>query len=76
MHFEKELAAQKEEEDKIWNAVDENGNPYFQDVDWEMMINKEFGELAKMDEEVRSKAKTEPSRRSARLKEKSPVKRG
>ncbi|MCJ1249963.1 hypothetical protein MMC30_007189 [Trapelia coarctata] len=71
--FEKELAAQKEKEDEIWSGgLDEDGKPYFQDVDWDMMIDKKFGKAA----DVTSKARAQPSRRSARLMSHSPVKQG
>ncbi len=55
--------------------LDEDGNPYFQEVDWEMLIEKKFGKIEEPNPKAKAPAK-EPTRRSSRLMDQSPVKQG
>ncbi|MCJ1395517.1 hypothetical protein MMC18_008403 [Xylographa bjoerkii] len=68
MLFQKTLATKKEEPDPWDDILDEAGVPYFQEVDWAKLIQKEFGTHTQPSRPKKTQLQTEEGpRRSAGL---------
>ncbi|MCJ1291719.1 hypothetical protein MMC34_003264 [Xylographa carneopallida] len=74
--FQKTLATKGKEPDAWDNILDEDGVPYFQEVDWANLIEKEFGSRKKSSKSQAAQVQTdEGPRRSVRLSNISPKKK-